>query len=216
MTRDALNQWIDVSIPMRKGMTVWPGDMPFQMEPASRITNGDGCNVSRLALSTHTGTHVDAPWHFEERGRKLHQVDPSIFFGDAQLRDVSDQEKISAPAFGEIPLPKRLLLKTRNSEIPTEGPLYTGYTALEPDAAQRLVDEGVRLVGVDYLSVAPYQQPGQATHHILLRNNVLIVEGLRLKGLRPGVYEFVVLPLPISDADGAPCRAFLRRGENTS
>ncbi len=202
-------KWIDVSIPMREGMTVWPGDTAFSFRAASRIAEGAGCNVSTLTLSTHTGTHVDAPWHFENGGKRLHQVDTDLFFGDALLIDLPEVDSIRAQDLGRSPLPPRVILKTSNSEYPAEDPFLTNYVAIEPDAAQRLVDEGVRLIGVDYLSVAPFKQPGQDTHHILLQSDVLIVEGLRLAGIVAGLHRFVVLPLPLEGADGAPCRAFL-------
>lgn len=204
-------KWVDVSIPMHAGMTVWPGDPAYSMVPATRIADGAGCNVSTLAFSTHTGTHVDAPWHFEDSGKRLHEVDTNIFFGEALLLDLPEVDSISAEDLGAAPLPPRLLLKTRNSEHPANAPFLDSYVAVEPDAAQRMVDEGVRLVGVDYLSVAPYKQPGQETHHILLRADVFVVEGLRLKGLDRGTCSFVVLPLPLMDADGSPCRAFVGR-----
>lgn len=202
-------KWIDVSIPMRQGMTVWPGDTEFSLRPASRIAEGAGCNVSTLTLSTHTGTHVDAPWHFEDGGDRLHQVDTGVFFGDALVIDLPNRETIRAEDLGSDPLPPRILLKTNNSGYPAEDAFLTSYVAVEPDAAQRMVDDGVRLVGVDYLSVAPYKQPGQDTHHILLQANVFIVEGLRLQHIPAGTHAFVVLPLPLIDADGSPCRAFV-------
>jgi arylformamidase len=203
--------WHDVSIPMRPGMTVWPGDPPFEFTPDARIAQGASCNTSRLALSTHTGTHCDAPWHFEEEGIRLDGVDTQLFFGDALLIDAPDVDLIRAEHLGEQRLPPRVLFKTKNSAYPVNGPFNTAFAALDACAAQRLVDEGVRLVGVDYLSVAPHHQPGHSTHHILLKNDVFVVEGLCLAGFDAGTYAFVVLPLPIVGADGAPCRAFLGR-----
>jgi len=204
-------KWVDVSIPMCEGMTVWPGDTAYTLTATSRIAGGAGCNVSTLTLSTHTGTHVDAPWHFEDGGKHLHQIATDVFFGDALLVDLPGVDTVSAKDLGPSPLPQRLLLKTRNSEQPANAPFTNNYVAVEPDAAQRMVDEGVRLVGVDYLSVAPYKQSGQETHHILLKSDVLIVEGLRLEGFAAGTYSFVVLPLPLAEADGSPCRAFIGR-----
>lgn len=204
-------QWIDVTIPLREGMTLWPGDPPFRLGPLTRIAEGAGCNVSILTLGTHAGTHVDAPWHFKDDGKRLHEVDTAVFFGDAMLIDLPDVDHVRAVDLPEDRLPPRVLFKTRNSHYPPTGPFKTDYAAIEPDAAQRLVDDGVRLVGVDYLSVAPYHQEGQSTHHILLNNDVVIVEGLLLKDIASGVYPFVVLPLPVEGADGAPCRAFIGR-----
>lgn len=204
-------QWRDVSIPLHAGTTVWPGDPVFEMLPAQRIAEGAGCNTSHLRLCTHTGTHCDAPWHFEEDGARLHAVDTDIFFGEARLIDLPEVDCITAADLPEGPLPARVLFKTRNSELPVDAPFRTDYVGLAADAAERLADEGVRLAGIDALSIAPYKQPGQDTHHILLRRGIFVVEGLRLAGFFGGDYAFVVLPLPVLDADGAPCRAFLGR-----
>lgn len=201
--------WRDVSQPLFAGMTVWPGDPPFEFTPVSRIAEGASANVSRFCTSTHAGTHVDAPWHFDENGCCLDEIDPQLYFGKARLIEVAAEGAIHAADLGDGPLDERILIKTANSGFPVGSPFRKDYSALEEDAADRLVREGVRLVGVDYLSVAPYRQRGHATHKKLLCNGVLIVEGLRFKAFSAGVYWFVVLPLPIMGADGAPCRAFI-------
>jgi len=206
--------WVDVSIPMRNGMTAWPGDPEFSFRAESRIALGDTCNTSAISLGTHTGTHMDAPWHFEDGGPRLHEIDPGIFFGHALVVEAPDADAVQAEHFGPEPLPPRVLIKTRNSSCPVDAPFDEAFAGLELDAAERLVADGVRLVGIDYLSVAPYQQKGHTTHHCLLSNNVAVVEGLRLGDLSPGVYSFVVLPLALMDADGAPCRAFAGRRAN--
>lgn len=202
-------RWHDVTIPLREGMAVWPGDPPFRFQAVERITAGASCNTSRLDIATHCGTHIDAPWHFEEEGARLDGVDTSLFFGEAQLIETDSPGEIQASDLGAAPLHPRLLIKTRNSGMPDDGVFRTDYAALSAGAAQRLVDEGVRLVGVDYLSVAPYHQSGQATHHILLSHGIPAVEGLRLKGFPPGSYWCTILPLALMNADGAPCRVFL-------
>ena len=201
-------KWIDVSIPLRQETTVWPGDPVFEFTPTGRIARGDSCNTSRVSMATHTGTHIDAPWHFDDHGPRLNQIDPAIFFGQAELFDLPKVSVVTAADLGPGEIPPRILIKTRNSEIPCDGPFREGFVGLAADAAQRLVDEHVRLVGVDYLSIAPFKQEGHDTHRILLGNNIPCVEGLRLGGIRPGLYEFIVLPLHILGADGAPCRAF--------
>lgn len=200
--------WHDVSIPIHAGTTVWPGDDPVRFEPASRIAEGASCNTSSVTVPSHCGTHCDAPWHFEDGGKFLHEVDPQVFFGEALVIGIPDKDLIHAGDLGEAPLPPRVLLKTRNSAYPVNGPFNTAFTAVAPDAAQRMVDEGVRLIGVDYLSVAPYKDSGP-THHILLQNEVFIVEGLCLGEVPPGTWPFTVLPMPLQHADGAPCRAFV-------
>jgi arylformamidase len=206
-------RWIDVSIPMRPGMTIWPDDPPFECLPLNRIDAGDAYNTSLLRVATHTGTHVDAPWHFEPCGSRLDNVDSALFFGKALLIDLPRVEVITVDDLPGRPLPPRILFKTRNSERPAEAPFDRDFVAIELDAAERLVEDGVRLVGVDGLSVAPFGQEGSATHHCLLSSNILVVEGLRFKGLAAGAYFFVVLPLPVAGADGAPCRAFIGHEE---
>jgi len=203
--------WIDVSMRLKKGMLSWPGDKDYALHAQERISNGDEVNTSWFVCSTHTGTHIDAPWHFEPDGRRVHELPLELFAGSARLIDLPQAGLIEARDLGEAPLPRRVLLKTRNSERLEDEGFDEDYVAVGPDAAQRLVDEGVRIVGVDYLSVAPYGQPGQPTHHILLGNGVLIVEGLRLGGLSAGDYMFIVLPLALEGADGAPCRALAGR-----
>ena len=173
---------------------------------------GDTCNTSRITLCTHSGTHVDAPWHFEEDGARVDELDPALFFGCAEIREVECGETIDPGDLGEGSLPSRLLLKTRNSGFSGNGGFREDYAALSAAAAERLVDEDVRLVGVDYLSVAPFKQDGQETHHILLSRGLLAVEGLRLGEVPAGPCEFVVLPMLLAGADGAPCRAFVGLG----
>jgi len=200
--------WLDVSIPLREGMAVWPGDLPFEIMPAARIDNGDGCNTSVLRLGTHTGTHCDAPWHFEADGRRLHEVDTTLFFGEARIVDMPHVEIITAGDLAGVELHERMLFRTRNSAVPLDAPFQRDFVALDNSAAALLVESGVRLVGVDYLSVAPFAN-GAPTHHTLLQHGVFVVEGLRLGPVPPGVCPFIVLPMPLRDADGAPCRAFV-------
>ncbi|MCX5759092.1 MAG: cyclase family protein [Candidatus Hydrogenedentes bacterium] len=207
-------RWYDATIPLRDGMAAWPGDPPFRLVPPERIADGASCNTSCLDIATHCGTHIDAPWHFEAGGKRLDEVDTSLFFGEAQLIEVDAPVEVRAHDLGRGPFLPRVLIKTRNSDFPDDGVFRTDYVALSAAAAQRLVDEGVRLVGVDYLSVAPYKQPGQATHHILLSHGVAAVEGLRLQGFATGRYSCTILPLALVGADGAPCRAFLAREES--
>jgi arylformamidase len=200
--------WHDVSIPLSPDTVVWPGDPPFQMEVDSRIAAGNSCNTSILRLGTHCGTHCDAPWHFEDTGKTLDAVDSQRFFGEALLIDLPDVDRIEAADLGPAPLPPRVLFKTRNSDLGVDTPFREDFVALSPGAAERLVHDGVRLAGIDGLSIAPFGASGP-THHILLQNEIFVVEGLRLAGFAPGCYPFVVLPLPVTGADGAPCRAFL-------
>ncbi|MFA7692596.1 MAG: cyclase family protein [Candidatus Hydrogenedentales bacterium] len=202
-------QWRDISIPLNKNMTTWPGDPPFSLKPAARIAHGDSCNVSEITLSTHTGTHCDAPWHFIEEGATLDTIDLSVFMGEALVLDFSSLPVIRAADLPPTQLPERILLKTAQSDRPTDAPFDPNFTALEEDAAARLVEDGVRLVGIDTLSIAPSGKSAPV-HRALLQAEIVIIEGLRLGGVLPGTYEFLALPLAVDKADGAPCRALLR------
>ncbi len=208
-------RWIDVTIPMEPGMTVWPGDTPFTVEQHNHHSQG-GANTATLTFSSHTGTHIDAPWHFEPDGKRLHEIDHSLFFGPAQVIALEQVSSIKASDLEKYPLSPRVLFKTANSKRKPNQAFYTDFVALEPDAARFLVDAGVRLVGIDYLSIAPYKQPGQATHHILLKNDILVVEGVCLGAVPPGRHLFTVLPLALQNADGAPCRAFIGMEETAN
>ena len=203
-------QWQDVSIPLHAGTTVWPGDRNLSLEPAGRIAQGDSCNTSVLTCPTHIGTHCDAPWHFEDNGKRLDEVDTSVFFGNALIVELEHVDLIRAEDLGETPFPPRVLFKTRNSQYPADPPFRKDFVALDVSAAERLVADGVKLVGIDYLSIAPFGNSGP-THHVLLQHEVFVVEGLRLANFSAGVYPFVVLPLPLAGVDGAPCRAFIGR-----
>lgn len=200
--------WIDVTIPLHAGMVVWPGDPPFEASLVRSMGNGDGCNITGMSISTHTGTHLDAPWHVHDDWPRLDEIDPGLFFGPATVFELSGVDVVTAEDLGGARLPARLLIKTRNSLVSSDAPFRKDFVAITSEAARRIVDERVRLLGVDGPSVGRYGQDGRETHEILLGNHIPVVEGLRLGMVPPGLCEFVVLPLHIPRADGAPCRAF--------
>ncbi|MBP9002333.1 MAG: cyclase family protein [Candidatus Hydrogenedentes bacterium] len=210
-----MREWIDISMPVTPDITGWPGDPAFSLQTTSRISQGDLCNLTAMSLSCHTGTHCDAPWHFVDHGPTLEQVPHDRFFGPALVLDMGDAFLITEDHLPRSPLPPRVLFKTRNSTRPHNAPFDEQFTALDVSAARRLVADGVVMVGVDGLSVAPY---GNAvpTHETLLRAGVFVVEGLRLAVLTAGWWEVIVLPMPLVGVDGAPCRAFARRMDPSS
>jgi len=202
-------RWRDVTIQLEEGMAVWPGDPELEYAAVSRIALGAEVNTSRVVMGTHTGTHIDAPWHYDDNGRKVHQLNPDVFFGKALLLDCSDAGEIALDMMDRQPLQRRVIFRTSNSEFPVGPDYYERYISLTEPVARRLVDEGVQLVGIDAPSVGPWGQEGDEVHRHLLRHNIVVVEGLRLAGLRTDTYDFVVLPLPLYNVDGAPCRAFI-------
>jgi arylformamidase len=179
------------------------------------MATGDKNNLSGLDCGLHTGTHVDAPWHFLEDGSTVEQLPLDAMIGEAFVAYVPDVDAIAADTLARLMLPKgttRLLLHTRNSDLWKTGvkEFREDFVALTSDATKWLVDRGIRLIGVDYLSVSRYGD-GPQIHQILLRAGVIIVEGLNLSGVEPGKYELICLPLRLHGAEGAPARAVLKK-----
>lgn len=205
----------DITVPISPEMPVWPGDPAVQIELVSKIEVGDNANVSHLSLSAHTGTHVDAPFHFLQEGVSLDQVPLDLFVGPAYVVEILGVDLITARELANVGIPQdieRLLIKTRNSELWVNGEteFKTEFVALSPDAAQFLVDHNIKLVGIDYLSIAPFKQ-SRPTHQILLGNEVVILEGVDLSAVPSGNYMLYCLPLKLVGVDGAPARAILVR-----
>jgi arylformamidase len=206
----------DISLSVSESLPVWPGDPPVRITHASHLDLGDEATVSRLDLGAHTGTHVDAPAHFVAGGTGVDRLDLNLLVGPARVVHVPQASTISADVLQSLAIPpgtERLLFRTRNSELWAQ-PSTTfdeGFVAITEDAARWLVARGCRLVGVDYLSVAPFRDP-VPTHQILLRAGIIVVEGLDLGQVAPGTYQFVCLPLKLSGGDGAPARAILLDG----
>lgn len=205
--------WIDISIPLRDDMTVFAGEPPFRRERISAIVDGAICNLSRMALGVHTGTHVDAPVHFVEGGATAEAIALDALIGPAWVVDATaatgsitagDLEGFDIPA-GEV----RLLFRTPSVHLWDTPAFEPDFVALDATAATALVRRGVRSVGIDYLSIAPHDDPAP-THRILFEAGVVVLEGLDLRMVAPGAYDLLCLPLRIVGSDGAPARALLR------
>lgn len=205
---------IDVSVPISPALPVWPGDPPVRLEATSRVVLGDSSNVSRLEVGTHAGTHVDPPYHFLADGGTVDHLSLEALVGPCWVCDLTGLDRnVTAADLETAGIPdttRRLLLKTRNSGLwsayPTE--FVEEFLALEPDAARWVVERGIAVVGIDYLSIEPFNGSGD-THHILLGAGVIPIEGLNLTGVAAGPYTLVCLPLLVSGGDGAPCRTVL-------
>lgn len=206
-------QVYDVSLSISPEMPVWPGDPAVDLERFEMIEAGGQCNVSRLKMSVHTGTHVDAPFHFLPDGEFVEDMSLKILIGRAYVLHLPEADQITAAVLDAADLPprtRRVLFKTRNSEywLRGERTFHPDFVAISADGADYLVERGVKLVGIDYLSVAPFGE-SRPTHEILLRAGVVIVEGLNLARVSQGRYTLYCLPLRIAGADGAPARAIL-------
>ena len=205
----------DVTVPLSEQTPVYEGDPTVQIEAAHQIAKGDAANVSRLCFGAHTATHVDAPNHFIEGGRRVDQLEFGKLLGTCRVVEIDGGVMaIEAAHCENLVGVERVLFKTRNSDFWND--LAQGFrkdfTYIAPDAAQALVDLGIKLVGIDYLSVERFGSEDFLTHITLLKNEVVIIEGLDLREVSGGDYELVCLPLKMvgGTGDGAPARTILR------
>lgn len=209
---------IDISLGISPEMLTWPGDPGAVVERAKKIEAGDSANVSELRLGSHTGTHVDPPVHFLPGEIGVDKVDLDVFYGPATVADLTDVEgPIGADRLADLDLDEgveRLLLKTSNSELWKQSKVEfpDAYVSLGLDGAEWAVDRGLRLVGIDFLSIEDGGKPDHPVHRTLLSGGAIIVEGLNLGDVEPGEYVLSCLPLKILGGDGAPARAALIEG----
>ena len=209
----------DITVPIRPGMPVYEGDPAVDIQSWSALAKGDSANVSFLHFGAHTGTHVDAPAHFIEGARKIDALSLEMLIGPARVvRVLDDVDEIDCDFLAGCDLDQveRVLFHTRNSNFWSEG-FRRDFTHLLPEAAQRLVEMRIKLVGTDYLSIEKFHSGHHRTHLTLLSNDVVIVEGLNLGDVAAGDYELICLPLKIADGagDGAPARVVLRTLSDT-
>jgi arylformamidase len=203
----------DITLTISPEMIVWPGDPKVDIKRISSIDSGDNANVSQISMSCHTGTHVDAPDHFMNNGKTVESLSLDLLIGRAYVLYLPDVNLITASVLMDADIPprtRRLLFKTRNSDFWASGnkEFQTEFVGLSVDAAELLVDRNVKVVGIDYLSIAPYKQ-GKPVHTILLDAGVVVIEGLDLSRVSQGRYTLHCLPLKLGGADGAPTRAIL-------
>lgn len=202
---------IDVSVPNGPGQHVYPGDPEPRVESVHRIADGKAANVSLLVMGSHTGTHVDAPYHFIADGPRLGEVSLDRMVGEAVVFDLRGRAAIDAAALASCPIEPGdiVLFRTDNSERWGQPAFQADFTYVTEDAARVLVARGVRAIGMDYLSIERFGSAEFPVHHILLGAGVFVIEGLDLRQVDPGRYVLVCLPLKFPDLDGAPARAVL-------
>lgn len=205
----------DISLTISPDLPTWPGDPKILLDRFSKMEEGAPCNVTQISACVHIGTHVDAPYHFlGGQAQTVEHLPLNLLTGRTYVLHLPDEvDLITAQVLERAAVPprtRRLLFKTRNSALWSNGikGFQEDFVALSADGAQFIVEHGVRLVGVDYLSVAPFSEP-QRTHEILLQAGVVVIEGLNLSQVSQGRYALYCLPLKIAGADGAPARAIL-------
>jgi len=203
----------DISLPISNDLLVWPGNPSISINLINSIIKGDKCNISQIKMGMHSGTHIDAPYHFFEDGVTSDSIPIDTFIGNCIVVEFNDKDHIEKSdlqniSFTEIP---RILIKTRNSELWANNRSFNkNFVALGIDAAQYLIEMNIILVGIDYLSLEAFKSEESPVHKLLLENNITILEGLNLTGIVPGVYELICLPLKLHGCDGAPARVILR------
>jgi arylformamidase len=204
----------DITVPISAEVPIYKGDPGVEISTFKSIANGDSANVSQIALGVHTATHVDAPNHFIDGAKRVHELDPQKLIGSCRVIQISDDViGIEPEHVGDISGVTRVLFKTRNSAFwsePEKG-FRTDFTYITPATATMLVENGIVLVGIDYLSIEKSGSPGHPVHITLLQNEVVILEGVDLRAVPPGDYELICAPLKYigGSGDGSPARTFL-------
>ncbi len=208
------NEWIDISLTIKTGRIVWPGDPKVEVTKLMQIENGEICNTRHLSCPVHVGTHIDAPLHFINGGDGIETLPLSSLAGNAKVIEIKNEEKIPLGEIEneEIEEGDIVLFKTINSSTYLKETSFNeNYVYLSTEAARYLVSKKISTVGIDYYSIAGINDNIVECHEILLGTKVTIIEGLDLSGVTAGKYEFVCLPLKIEGSDGAPARAIIRQ-----
>jgi arylformamidase len=205
----------DVTLPISNTMPVWPGDPPVQLSKKSHLSRDKSHTVTLTAIEmgSHTGTHIDAPYHMIDGGKALHEFPLEVLTGSASVVEtpgISSIGRRDLEAFSWNGV-ERVLFKTDNSKHWQDGKFYEEFVYLEPGGAEFLCEQGIRLVGIDYLSIDKFKSESHPTHFVLLTRDIVILEGLNLSAVPAGVYTLVALPLNLQDADGAPTRVILMK-----
>ena len=207
-------KYIDISLPVTPDMHHWPGSQKVKIFKNHDLEVGDAATDSSIYMNLHTGTHVDAPSHFIHHGNAIDEVPLDVMLGTVSIVKIPDTVKeITADILSSIDIPEnteRLLLHTANSGIwkENDSQFYEDFTALVKDGAEWLVDKGIKLVGIDYLSIQRFTD-GPEVHQILLSSNVVVIEGLDLSDVEAGLYQLYCMPLKLQGLEAAPARVLL-------
>ena len=204
---------IDVTVPLDARLPTYPGNTPFTLEAIKRIARGDSSNVSTLHMSAHAGTHVDAPRHLFDEAPGAEALPLDIMLGRTRVVEISSRSGIGVDQLAALDLSDdiRILFKTSNSRWWGSPEFHNDYVGVTASGAEHLIAHGIKVVGVDYLSLEEFKKPGAPAHRVLLGGGAVIIEGLNLRDVEPGIYDMLCLPLRIVGADGAPARVLLRR-----
>ncbi len=203
-------KWIDITQPLTNDIAVWPGDLPFTFKLSFTKEQTGSVNIGQIHTGVHTGTHIDAPYHFDGNGEKVHELDVNIYVGKARVIDVTGLEAIGKEELESYNLEgiERLLLKTSGKRNIKQFP--ESFTVFKENIGPFLKEKGIRLLGTDGPSVDAVDSKSMTAHHSLNQNGVYILENIVLTNIEPADYELIALPLAIEGADASPVRAVLR------
>jgi arylformamidase len=213
--KNSSSRLIDISLSVSESLPTWPDSVGVRVTREKAIKEGAEANVTRLDIDVHSGTHVESSLHFFSDGRPVNDISLDIFFGLALVVHLPEVDEVGAKELEQLKLPKqkpiRLLLRTKNSDlwVKSSHKFSENYVGLTKDGAKWVVDNGIRLIGIDYLSVAKYKDANEV-HKILLGNDLIILEGLDLSHAPADQYELLCFPLKVVNAEAAPARALLR------
>jgi len=205
-------KYYDISLNLSSETVSWLNSPPFELIERKRMSRGDRNNSSALKMSAHSGTHLDAPFHFVPDGTAIDSLPLDLFIGPALVQAVEAERYITREHVEALDLrgESRVLFKTKNSRLLHQSNYDPDFIAFSVEAAEALVERGVRLVGLDYLSVAHAGEEQVPVHRAFLDHGVILLEGVDLSEIKPGRYELICFPIRLSGSDGAPCRAVLR------
>ncbi|MGE7920941.1 arylformamidase [Viridibacillus sp. NPDC093762] len=203
--------WIDISQRLDENIPVWPGDTPFSYKVNWSKVESGSVNVGQINMSLHTGTHIDAPFHFDNDGKRVIDLDLDLYIGDATVIHLPNRTSIGVNELSNLDLKgvTRLLIRTDAWKDRSVFPQTIPH--IQPELAAYLSELGVRLIGLDLPSVDPLDSKELSAHHELAGHRIHILEGLVLDDIGPGNYELAALPLPLVEADGSPVRAVLKK-----
>lgn len=205
-------KFYDISVNLQESMPLWPGDPGFKWTQTKSLEEGDVANVSVISMGSHTGTHIDAPVHFVKGSNTIDKVPVEVLIGKATVFQLDCHNRITAADLVKLDLDDvdRALFKTRNSGLWAKADFTPDFVSFDIPAAKYLVGKGVKLVGIDYLSVGPFED-GVGVHRAFLENNIVVVESINLSEVPGGEYELICLPLRVLGSEGAPARTLLRK-----
>lgn len=203
---------IDISLEIEPEMIIWPGGAPVKISQYCSIDDGKGVNCSKIEMDMHAGTHIDVPLHFISNGKSTSNADLERFIGEAKVFCIDTEQHIGSSQLESLGICEGdivLLNVARNNKLLADKRFHEDFLALNKEGAKYLVDKKIKAIGINYYSIEGYNSNGFPVHKTLLQNDIAIIEGLKLDGVKEGKYSFISLPLKFRNGNGSPVRAIL-------